>query len=156
MKIFLTLMIVVLAGVPSLSATSRKVRWQGSVVVWHRAIKCPPDRPMCVVPRRLVEPIVVNIEINEPTEPGKHIVGRETFRSDEWIVELLVTWTKPKDGTKPYLATQTRLLSSRRGLIAECSRYDAVNSFRFLPPGSCSGRTGDNDVHGISLLSPGY
>lgn len=76
------------------------------------------------------------------------IVKRVFVRGD---LEVLITFyqVSPEKGL-PYVSTQTRITHRKRGLLAECSRYDALKS-PDIGIGSCSGVLDGHQI-GVSFL----
>ena len=128
-------------------------QWQGSFVLWKRA---PCDSGLnCALPEAFSPTTPVLIDFVAPGTPGSHLIAHQKWTFGSWIVDLMMIWVNPTNDAKDpaYLVTQTSLREAKLGVVAECSRYDGVDEIHFLPPGSCSGRSGDQ-MFGVSLLSP--
>lgn len=137
------------AGLTSIlptTAIASDQSWKGSVKLWSAELDSPIPKPLGI---EWAADVLVK---DEPT-PGFHVVARSTFVKAPWTVVLLVTRTNPTNGVPSYLAVQTTLKHDSYGLVAQCSRYDALGTFSFLPPGACSGQMAGKLV-GVSLLSP--
>lgn len=75
-------------------------------------------------------------------------VKREMIRGD--LVVLVTFYQVTPEIGLPYISTQTRLIHRVRGLLAECSRYDALAS-PDIGIGSCSGVLDGHQI-GVSFL----
>ncbi len=127
-------------------------RLQGSLVFWTRpacavAINCPLPIPAS-------PPIPVDFNFEISAAEGAHLIAQESFTYQSMLLELNMVWvqTAPNSKNPPYLVTQMRILANGK-VISECSRYDEALKQKFIPPGSCSGRTDDGQMIGVSLMS---
>jgi hypothetical protein len=59
-------------------------------------------------------------------------------------------WSFPRDQTRPYVVTQSVLAHDEYGLVAECNRYDFIESLQPFPVGICSGRMGERQF-GVTM-----
>lgn len=155
----------------SSQAFAADVVWEGQIKVWVADLCGPRTGPGPYA--ALLKPIVdagcvstpvpngaawkVQIPVTEETSPGYHVVSRTTYDqtvgSDKWSVVVLVTRMNTGDPKTSYLSVQTTLREAKFGLVAQCSRFDAIGAFSFLPPGACSGQMFGKLV-GVSLYSP--
>lgn len=133
------------------ASSQKSIRLNGRVALWSRE-KCS-DSPACLLPQPFGQTWNLSLEFEPFTEQGARIIADTTLQQANWTVEILMLWVNPPEGATPYITTQIRLSEHVLGLIAECSRFDGINDFKFLPPGSCAGRNGDK-TYGVSLMTP--
>lgn len=122
----------------------------GTVALWTRPA-CTNDEEFCPLPAPLGITWSVNLQFEAPRENGEHVVVDQTLRHAPYRVRLLVVWVIGDGNEPPYIVTQTKLSHDTLGPIAECSRFDAVGAFTFLPPGACSGQAAGKMV-GVSFM----
>lgn len=151
MKKNLVLLALACSIVGSAHAADPKV-WNGTIRIWSADL-CVSGGACDPLPKRLGPEWKVSVEIPDVTTSGHNVLASEKYVDAPWSVILLVTRVNPADGSPSYIITQTSLHEAKLGLIARCARYDAVEAFDFLPPGSCSGANGEK-LYGVSLFSP--
>lgn len=136
---------------PTANAANAKV-WNGTIRIWSADL-CATGGA-CDPSAKLLGPEwKVAMAIADVSTSGQHVLAREKYVDGGWTVTLLVIRVNPADGSQSYVITQTSLQEAKLGLLARCARYDAVDAFDFLPPGSCSG-VNQSKVFGVSLYSP--
>jgi hypothetical protein len=125
---------------------------RGRITLWSRS-SCGPDTG-CEIPKPL--DIEWPVELRLASGPFKRgtqtVLARQTFRQKNWSVELSLYRVDPANGGTPYVITQTRLIEAVLGVLAECSRYDGIETIGFLQPGSCSAGGRGFKTYGVSLM----
>lgn len=140
---FLLLIGLMLDPAAAADPAPRTKSLKGQVALWTRPV-C--NQPECALPKPLGVTWDVDVTFEIPTATGSTLVAQRRLDNRNWGVELIWVWVNPPDGSVPYLVQQVRLFEGLLGLVAECSRYDGVDAFDFLPPGACSGRSADQMI----------
>lgn len=131
------------------AASAETVVLEGQMSLWT-AEPCDEHNGLCSLPKLLQPPWPVRVEFERPKDMGLFIVTEQRFTAGEYNIRLLQLWRTAREAADSYLMTQISLAKPGKGVIAVCSRYDAHDSFDFIPPGACAGRDG-NRMIGVSL-----
>lgn len=131
------------------AASADTVVLEGKMSLWT-AEPCEDSNGLCSSPKLLQSPWAVRIEFERPKGIGLFIVTDRSFTAGEFNIRLLQLWRTAPKASDSYLMTQISLSKPGIGVMAVCSRYDAHDSFGFIPPGACAGRDGKWMV-GVSL-----
>lgn len=139
MKKFFSLII----GLILLSASAQAMNFK--IGFWSKN-PCQSLDPQCL-PQPLHE-----IEPYEMIEPDINSARRLVIQKNDYTARLL--WAK-RDSSGGYYSFQMELYDKGGVLIAQCSRYESLDTFETAPVGSCSGTDHNlSKIVGISLYLP--
>jgi hypothetical protein len=124
------------------------------VVFWTRACSFGVGSEACELPRQLGEPLPIRLEIRAPEAGGQPTSTQTEVQAGRWRAQIILI-RKPATAQEPEtLVTQIEIRERVEGVVAICTRYDAVAELKgFLAPGACSARVAQSLV-GMSLLKP--
>ncbi len=93
-----------------------------------------------------------DIETFEMIEPDNNSGRRLVVQKNDYTARLL--WTK-RDSSGGYYSFQMELYDNQGVLIAQCARYESLDTFENAPVGSCAGTDRNIDkIVGISVYLP--
>lgn len=125
---------------------------EGRLNVWSTEA-CASGEGLCGIPQSIGAPVSVRFSYPKPSGKGRFLVADTREVVGGFKVHITQSWMLAESNDDSFVATQITLTSPDQKLIATCSRYDAVDAFRFLPPGACSGIY-DGHVYGVSVRRP--
>ncbi len=107
---------------------------------------CQSLDPQCL-PQALHE-----VENFEMIEPENNSARRLVIQRSNYTARLL--WTK-RDSSGGYYSFQISLYDHEGVLIAQCARYEGLDTFENAPVGSCSGTDRNiSKIVGLSIYLP--
>jgi len=124
------------------------------LVFWTRACAFGVDSGTCELPRQIGEPLPIRLELRAPEPAGQPTSTQTEVQAGRWRAQILLM-RKPATRAEPEtLVTQIEIRERVEGVVAICTRYDAVSELKgFLAPGACSARVSQSLI-GMSLLKP--
>ena len=112
---------------------------------WSKNL-CQRLEPECL-PQALHE-----IETFEMIEPENNSGRRLVVKRNDYTARLL--WTK-RDSSGGYYSFQMELYDHLGTLIAQCARYESLDTFENAPVGSCAGTDQSiSKIVGLSIYLP--
>lgn len=124
------------------------------LVFWTRSCSFGVGSEACELPRQLGEPLPIRLEIPAPEPNGSPTSSQTEVQAGRWRTKIMLIRRPASGGEPETLITQIEIRERIEGVVAICTRYDAVADLKgFLAPGACSARVAQSLV-GLSLLKP--